>query len=115
MELIGKIKVLGEEQTFPSGFNKRAFVITTEEQYPNDIQFELLKDKTSVLNGYQMGERIKVFFDIRGREYQGKYYNNLVAWRVDRAGVENAAPAATPPAGPPPEAFASPADDDLPF
>lgn len=114
MELIGKIKVLGEEQTFPSGFNKRAFVITTEEQYPNDIQFELLKDKTSVLNGYQMGERIKVFFDIRGREYQGKYYNNLVAWRVDRAGVENAAPS-TPPAGPPPEAFASPADDDLPF
>lgn len=115
MELIGKLKVLGEEQTFPSGFNKRAFVITTEEQYPNDIQFELLKDKTSALNNFQLGERVKVFFDIRGREYQGKYYNNLVAWRLDKAAAEAPGTSTPMPQGPPPEAFASPADDDLPF
>jgi hypothetical protein len=47
MELIGKLTVIGEEKTFNGGFTKREFVLTTEEQYPQTIQFELLKDKGS--------------------------------------------------------------------
>jgi hypothetical protein len=45
MEIIGKVKLIRDEQSFASGFTKREFVITTEEQYPQDIQFELLKEK----------------------------------------------------------------------
>jgi hypothetical protein len=117
MELIGKLKVIGEEQTFPSGFSKRAFVITTEEQYPNDIQFELLKDKGSLINSFKNGDRVKISFDIRGKEYNGKYYNNLVAWRIDNADAQGSngggAPNFPPPAA---DSFAPPsADDDLPF
>ena len=41
MEIIGKVKLIRDEQSFASGFTKREFVITTEEQYPQDIQFEL--------------------------------------------------------------------------
>jgi single-strand DNA-binding protein len=122
MELIGKVKVIKEEQTFASGFTKREFVITTEEQYPNDIAFELLKEKGELITKFNQGDRIKVSFDIRGREWQGKYFNSLVAWRIDNADAQ--APQQAPPAyqqpefqqsAPAPQNFAAPVDDDLPF
>lgn len=115
MEITGKIKAIFDEKAFPSGFTKREFVITTEEQYPNDIMFELLKEKGQLMQSYSPGDRITVQFDIRGREWQGKYFNSLVAWRID--GVKtNAGPSTqgeAPPA--PPVSFSEPADDDLPF
>lgn len=115
MELIGRIKLIRDEQQFPSGFTKREFVITTEEQYPNDIQFELLKEKGSLITAYKQGDRVKVLFDIRGREWQGKYFNSLVAWKLETA--DASAGGNTPPPPPPPvEAYNGPAeDDDLPF
>jgi hypothetical protein len=114
MELTGRIKLIRDEQTFPSGFTKREFVITTEEQYPNDIQFELLKEKGNLVTAFKEGDRIKVHFDIRGREWQGKYFNSLVAWKLENAVAGATASAPTPP--PPVESFNGPAmDDDLPF
>ena len=114
MELTGRIKVIKVEQTFPSGFTKREFVITTEEQYPNDISFELLKEKGGLITSFKEGDRLKVNFDIRGREWQGKYFNSLVAWKLENAGaatMDNN----TPPAPVHSESFAPAADDDLPF
>jgi single-strand DNA-binding protein len=113
MELIGRIKLIRDEQTFPSGFTKREFVITTEEQYPNDIQFELLKEKGNLVTAYKVGDRLKVSFDIRGREWQGKYFNSLVAWKLETAGAEASASPTPPP--PVQEAYSGPMDDDLPF
>ncbi len=115
MELTGRIKLIRDEQTFPSGFTKREFVITTEEQYPNDIQFELLKEKGNLITAFKEGDRIKISFDIRGREWQGKYFNSLVAWKVETAGAATSASAPMPPA--PVESFNAPPamDDDLPF
>ncbi|MFM7731479.1 MAG: DUF3127 domain-containing protein [Flavobacteriales bacterium] len=120
MELTGKLKLIRDEQTFASGFKKREFVITTEEQYPNDIIFELLKDKTGLVMNYQPGERVKISFDLRGREWQDKYFNSLVAWRVERADQPSAGNdrsetfnQAMPVSAP---VQAAPAvDDDLPF
>jgi len=125
MELTGRVKVIKDEQSFASGFTKREFVITTEEQYPQDISFELLKEKGDLITKYNQGDRIKVSFDIRGREWQGKYFNSLVAWRIDNA--DAVAPQQAPPAAyqqpqyqqaapaPAPQNFAAPVDDDLPF
>ncbi len=113
MELTGRIKVIKDEQTFPSGFTKREFVITTEEQYPNDISFELLKEKGSLIAAYSVGDRINVHFDIRGREWQDKYFNSLVAWKLEAVGV--ATPNASSPPPMPPEVLSGPMDDDLPF
>jgi single-strand DNA-binding protein len=115
MELIGKIKVIFDEKAFPSGFTKREFVLTTEEQYPNDIAFELLKDKGALVNAYKAGDRVKVQFDVRGREWQGKYFNSLVAWRIDNAAATADAGAPEMPPPPPMESFSAPEDDDLPF
>ncbi|MFP5470772.1 MAG: DUF3127 domain-containing protein [Bacteroidia bacterium] len=108
MEVSGKIKLIYDEQSFASGFTKREFVVTTQEQYPQDIKFECVKDKTAMLNGVQPGDDVTVHFNLRGNEYQGKYFVNLQAWRLEKGtagssnenfeqfqGVPNAAPLPT--------------------
>jgi hypothetical protein len=114
MELVGKVKLVRDEQTFASGFTKREFVITTEEKYPQDISFELLKENGSLITSYSPGDRIKVFFDIRGREYQGKYYNSLVSWKIEGQGGDNMQQPG-PPMPPPMPPTAADMEDDLPF
>jgi len=82
-DMEGKVKVIMDEQTFDSGFNKREFVVTTDEQYPQDIKFECVKDKCSLLNDISVGQTIKVGFNLRGNEYKERYYVNLQAWRIE--------------------------------
>lgn len=82
-EATGKIKLISETQTFPSGFSKREFVVTTSDsKYPQDLKFEVVKDKTSILDSYKEGQDVVVNFDIRGNEYNGKYYVNLSCWKL---------------------------------
>ena len=83
MEIVGKIKVINETQTFDSGFQKREIVVTTEETYPQDIKLEFTKDKCSILDQYKVGQDVKVSFNLRGNEYNDKYYVNLQAWRIE--------------------------------
>ena len=50
MELQGSIKLIGETKSFgANGFRKREIVVTTEEQYPQDLLVELIKDKCDLL------------------------------------------------------------------
>lgn len=87
MEITGALKLKMDEQTFDSGFKKREFVLTTsKEQYPQDIKFELLKDKCELIESVSEGQKLTVAFNIRGNEYNGKYYNNLVAWNIKAEG-----------------------------
>ncbi len=81
----GKIKLIMAEQTFASGFTKREFVVTTAEQYPQDIKFELVKDKCSLIDSYKEGEDVTVSFNVRGSEYNGRYFVNLNAWKLERS------------------------------
>lgn len=83
MDLEGNVKLIFETQTFNSGFQKREFVITTKEQYPQDVKFELIKDRIDIIDAYKPGDTIKVHFNIRGNEYNGKYFVNLQAWRIE--------------------------------
>lgn len=87
MQLKGKVKVIFDTQTFSSGFTKKEFVLTVPDgQFPQDIKFEVLKDKTALLNKVDVGDELEVDFDIRGREHNGNYYINLVAWRISNLG-----------------------------
>lgn len=86
-ELSGKIKLINDTQTFESGFTKREFVVTVEDgKYSQDIMLECLKDRTALLDELTPGQMVTVTFDIRGREYNGRYYNNLQAWRIEQGG-----------------------------
>jgi len=83
-EIKGKIKVLFDRQDFPSGFFKRDFVITTNDQYPQDIKFGALKERVEQLDGLTVDDEVTVKFDVKGREYNGNYYVDLNAWRIER-------------------------------
>ena len=54
------------------------------------------QDKVAELDKYQIGDRIKISFNIRSREYNGRWYNDLQIWRIAPAGQPTAAPAAAP-------------------
>ena len=90
----GKLKWIGDVQSFPSGFTKREFVVTTTaDKYPQDLKFEIVKDKCSLLNPFEVGQEVEVSFDIRGNEYNGKYFVNLSCWKIQLAGAATAPPA----------------------
>ena len=97
-EAEGTIKLIEDMRTFDSGFTKREFVVTTQTEYPQHLKFEVIKDRCSMLDRYQVGQSVRVNFDIRGNEYNGKYYVNLQAWKID---AEQSAPAPTAPHAPP--------------
>jgi hypothetical protein len=91
MEITGKIKAIGETQTFGSkGFKKRELVITTDEQYPQHILIEFVQDKCDLLDKFKVNATVKVSLNLRGREWinpQGetKYFNSIQGWRIESA------------------------------
>jgi len=120
-ELSGTLKVIEDLQTFKSGFTKREFVIEVPDgKYPQMVKFELVRDKIELVNNLSIGDEVKVTFDIRGNEYNGRYYVNLNAWKIESGGGGSGGGQA--PADPPPSSFDSsfdsepdPSDDDIPF
>jgi len=111
-ELTGRIKLIQEPKTFDSGFTKREMVVTVEDgRYPQEINLEFVQDKATLLDALQPGQEVTVSFDIRGREYNGKYFNNLQGWKVVTGGDETGT---TVDEGhfPTPSDFE---DDDIPF
>jgi len=88
-EINGKVKIINDTQSFSSGFTKREFVVTTgDSKYPQDIKFEIVKDKCAVLDSYSPGQEVTVNFDVRGNEYNGSYYVNLNCWKISANGAE---------------------------
>lgn len=115
-KLIKKFDTESKTQTFQA----REFVIEVSDgNYPQMVKFQLVQDRCALVDEYNEGEQVKVHFDLRGREWNGKYFTNLNAWRLERP---QAAPA---PDAPPAmdEGFPSAGDepiqdvdaDDLPF
>lgn len=98
-EVEGKLHKVFPSENKSGSFQAREFVIEVESgQYPQFVKFQLVQDRCSLIDDYTEGENIKVHFDLRGREWQGKYFTNLNAWRLDRpskAEKSSAPPAAT--------------------
>jgi len=120
MEIKGTIKTIMETETFSSGFQKRCVVITTAEQYPQHIQIEFLKDKTTILDSYKIGDVVTVGININGREWtspQGdvKYFNTIVGWKINKDGVNDTPVSPEPAFETIPESGLNTVKDDLPF
>jgi hypothetical protein len=82
-DLTGKIKLIQDPKTFDSGFTKREMVVIVEDgKYPQEINIEFVQDKAVLLDSLQPGQEVTVTFDIRGREYNGRYFNNLQGWKI---------------------------------
>lgn len=124
-EIEGKLHKKYPVESKSTSFQAREFVLEIKSgNYSEFIKFQLVQDKCSLLDDYQEGDIMKVFFDLRGREWQGKYFTNLNAWRLGKpqAAGSSAQTSSTSPAGT--DSFPSAADepnfgdtdnDDLPF
>ena len=111
-ELSGKIKLIQDQKTFDSGFTKREMVVIVEDgKYPQEINLEFVQDKVALLDDLTPGQEVTVSFDIRGREYNGRYFNNLQGWKVVTSG-EGADASSEAPPFPEPSDFD---DEDPPF
>ncbi len=126
MELSGKIKKIMDLQTFDSGFRKKEMVITTAENYPQDIIIEFTQDRVNLLDPLQEGQDVKVSINIRGREWinpqgEAKYFNSINGWRVELIQAVNTQPSQDlPPVPPTVQSFPQDVqntqeEDDLPF
>jgi hypothetical protein len=111
LKINGKVKVIMETQTFDSGFTKREFVVTTDEQYPQDVKLEFIKDKCDLLDSVAVDQNVTVSFNVRGNEYNGRYFVNLQAWRMETG---NDSGSVTPETASQPAPMAE-GEDDLPF
>ena len=90
MDISGKIKLINETKEYGNnGFRKREVVITTEEQYPQDLLVEFVQDKCDILNSFQVGQSVKIDINLRGREWESpqgeiKYFNSIQGWRIEK-------------------------------
>ncbi|MFN8338488.1 MAG: DUF3127 domain-containing protein [Saprospiraceae bacterium] len=88
-EIEGILHKKFEIESKSASFQTREFVISTDGTYPQYVKFQLTQDKCGIVDAMNEGEKIKVSFDLRGREWQGKYFTNLNAWKVEKAGAAN--------------------------
>jgi len=136
MEISGKIiqklpLQSGESKASGKPWQVQAYVLETQEQYPRKVCFELFGEQRIKDNPCELDELVTVSFDIESREFNGRWFTSIRAWKVQQGIVDsNAAPA--PAAAPQPAAqpaaaaepmmsntnpFDAPAasSDDLPF
>ena len=92
----GTIEVIQEKQTFPSGFVKQIVVVNTGGEWPQQIPVEFVKEKTDLLSVLTQGQQVEVFYNLRGNEYNGKYYANIQGWRIDTGSQEQPPAQAAP-------------------
>ena len=111
MEVLGKIKKIGNVEQVSATFQKRELVVETTEQYPQFISINFVQDKCEVLNSYNVGDSVTVGINLRGREWtnpQGetKYFNDIQGWKISKTDANNATTETV---------VAEVVEDDLPF
>jgi single-strand DNA-binding protein len=130
-EITGKLYKKFATESKSEKFQTREFVIEIADgNYPQLVKFQLVQERCQILDNYNEGEEIKVHFDLRGREWQGKFFTSLNSWRIEKPDSESggstqpvqkvakqSAAVAADDAFPTlsDEPFKSAADDDLPF
>ena len=88
MEISGKIKVLLSPQsgkTANGEWRKQEYILETDSQYPKKICFMAWGDKIDQF-GIKLGEKLTVSVDLESREYNGRWYTDVKAWRISRGG-----------------------------
>ena len=73
-------------------FQTREFILELREsQYPQMIKFQLTQDKCSIVDDCSVGDEIVVHFDLRGREWNDRFFTNLQCWKIESGSAANSA------------------------
>ena len=91
-EFTGRVVHIGDVQEFGSnGFYKRDLVLNDEaDKYPQEVCFECAKKAADAAGDLEKGDRVTVSFDLRGREWKGRWFSSLNAWKVAKVGSKPA-------------------------
>tara|TARA_Y100001963_G_scaffold158419_1_gene257952 strand:- start:1512 stop:1871 length:360 start_codon:yes stop_codon:yes gene_type:complete len=119
MELRGTIKLIGKVQEIKlknksKDFKKQNIVLTTDEQYPQDILIEFIQDNIDLLKNFTVNDKAIVGINIRGREWENpetkeiRYFNSIQGWRIAMIAEETETAEVV-------TSNSEQADDDLPF
>ena len=82
LSITGKVHLIGEVQKIKDTLEKQEIVVhTVDDKYPQFVKFETFN--TTILDGLNEGDEVKVFFNIRGNEWKGKFYVSLGCWKVE--------------------------------
>jgi len=118
----GKLVVKNDTQQIKDTFKKREFVITDDgSQYPQEIVFQLVQDKCDLIDPFEIGDEVKVNFNIRGRRWENpktgeiRFFNSLDAWRLEKVSQEAPAENLPPMPSNEPANIDDSEADDLPF
>ncbi len=129
MEITGKIIAVlpansGVSARTGNAWMSQEYVIETHDQYPKKMCFRIFGEDRIKQFNIQSGEELTVSFDVDAHEYNGRWFNQINAWKVDRVQAQQPDAAVAPPFDAPfppqPAADAAPAADggsadDLPF
>jgi hypothetical protein len=122
LEIEGRIKQKLSRQSGQSArgaWEKQELILEYQDgNYPADVMVTAFgSDKVADLDRYQVGDAVKVSFNLRAREYNGRWYNDVRLWKIAPAG-QNAAQQPPVQQAPAPTLDDMPADipeNDLPF
>lgn len=83
-EFTGTVKKVFPEEQKTDKFKVRDLVCESlDEKYPQLIKFQFTNDRCDLLDQLSIGETVAVQFDLRGREWNDKFFTNLNGWKVD--------------------------------
>ena len=82
IDITGKVEAILDIQEFASGFKKQTIVIETGGKFPQKVPIEFAKEKIEMISALKVGQQATISVNIRGSEYNGKYYASLSGWRV---------------------------------
>ena len=102
MEIVGKIiQVLplqsGTSSRTGNSWQVQSYVLETQEQYPRKVCFEIFGEDKIKNNPCNIDDLVTVSFDIESREFNGRWYTSIRAWRVQQGDMTSAQPAAAAP------------------
>jgi single-strand DNA-binding protein len=92
MEATGRLHAIYETKQVSERFTKREFVLELIDnpKYPQTVLFQLTGDRVSQLDGMNVGDQVRIEFNLRGREWRSpqgetKYFNSLEVWKLEPA------------------------------
>jgi single-strand DNA-binding protein len=89
MNIKGRIKSVGNTEQKSAKFAVRTFVVEIEGKYPELIEFQLVNNNTIIVDPFKEGDEVDVHFNLKGREYNGRVYNSLQAWKIEGESKSN--------------------------
>ena len=89
-EATGTLRAIMATQAISDSFRKREFALEIPDgNFTQTIKFQVVQDKTELLDSFEVGQQVKVAFNLRGREFTRKtdgatdYWVNLDCWRIE--------------------------------